>query len=497
MALEGSKHSNIALGLAVAGYLLLASGSVITKLPWADEGIFAGPAFNLITNGYMGTSVLETAGTAWKGLERHTYLILPMHILAQAGWDEIFGFGLFSMRAMSVVWGLVALLSWYVILRMLSGKRTVATAAVIFIALDCVFVSTSASGRMDMMNAALGAAGLAVYLRWRERHFSWAIFMAHALVMAGGLTHPNGILYLAGLLFLMLYFDRQSIGWRQIGLAAIPYAAGGASWGLYILEDPANFMTQFFGNVSDGSRMRYSSAPWLGIEAEFVGRYLGYFGMAPETAGPSRLKIVIPIIQMIGVAGFLGMAELREQRGYRALAALAVMSFLILAVLDGQKLPYYLIHTVPFFDAMLAAWVVHRSARSARPVWAVSLIVGAFMISQVSISAYRIAQNPYQTRYLPVIAFLNQRSTPTSLIMGSAALAFGLGFDGHVLDDPRLGYHSGKTADFVVVGDVDYAQYFENYKDKEPAVYEYVVKRLASDYQMVYDHAGRQIYERR
>jgi hypothetical protein len=372
----------------------------------------------------------------------------------------------------------------------------VAAAALMLIGLECVFVSASASGRMDMMNAALGVAGLALYLRFREEQLSIAVVTSHVLVMASGLTHPNGILYLAALLFLMIYFDGRRIGWREIGLAVIPYGVGAAGWGLYILEAPAHFRTQFFGNMSDGSRLRYWSVPWLGVRAEFIGRYLGYFGSSDPRGAVQWLKMVIPAVQMIGVAGFLRVPQIREQRGYRALLALAVIPFSILAVSDGQKLPYYLIHTVPALDAVLAAWVIHR-ADSPRLGWAVRAIAGVFLISQVSLSAYRIAQNPYRTRYLPAVTFLKQTSTASSLIMGSPALDFGLGFDGHVLDDPRLGYYSGKTADFVVVADVDYAQYLEGYKVDEPAVYQHVVKRLAEDYRLVYDHAGRRIYVHR
>src|ERR1700693_2025937 len=105
---------------ALIGYLLLTTGSIFTRLPWVDEGIFASPAYNLVSKGYMGTTAMETAGTAWQGIERHTYWTVPLHILAQAGWYELFGFGLFSMRALSALWGLAALAALYSIALRLS-----------------------------------------------------------------------------------------------------------------------------------------------------------------------------------------------------------------------------------------------------------------------------------------------------------------------------------------------------------------------------------------
>jgi 4-amino-4-deoxy-L-arabinose transferase-like glycosyltransferase len=194
-------HLKLLLSAALIGYFLLATGSIFTRLPWVDEGIFASPAYNLVSKGYMGTAAMETAGTPWQGIERHTYWIVPLHLLAQAGWYELFGFGLFSMRTLSALWGLAALAALYTVVLRLSRDRAVAALAAALIALDCSFIATASSGRMDMMNAALGMAGLATYLCLREQHLPIAVLAGHSLVCASGLTHPNGILYFASLLF--------------------------------------------------------------------------------------------------------------------------------------------------------------------------------------------------------------------------------------------------------------------------------------------------------
>ena len=125
------------------------------------------------------------------------------------------------------------------------------------------------------------------------------------------------------------------------------------------------------------------------------------------------------------------------------------------------------------------------------------MMIGAVLLLQVFTSAYRIAQDPYRRRYLPVVDFVKRTAPPNTVIMGSSALGFGLGFDGQLVDDPRLGYNSGKVADFVVVGDVDYEQYFAGYSDQEPDVYRHITMRLARDYHVVYDWAGRRVYARR
>ena len=489
-------HTLLIIGALIL-YLLLTTGSVFTRLPWVDEALFASPAYNLVSHGYMGTTVMETIGTRWQGIDRYTYWMVPLHFLAQAGWYELFGFSLFSMRALSEVWGLVALAALYAIALLLSGNRDVAALAAALIALDSSFIAAGSSGRMDMMNAALGMSGLAAYLYLRESHLHAAVLAGHGLVCASGLTHPNGILYFASLVLLMFYFDRRRLSFRDLTLATAPYALGALAWGLYIWQDPPLFLALFTANMQNGTRLSYLKAPWVGLWSEIAHRYLGYFGLAPESKGLSRLKLVIPVVHGEGLAGLLSSKSLRSRAGYGALLLVAAVHFIILAVYDGQKLPYYLIHTVPLLDMFLAIWIVSSWGKHStwRPILAV--LLAAFLGAQLLTSVQRIRQNPYHMSYLPAVTFLRKNAGNNTLIMGTAALDFAMGFNRNVLDDPRLGYHSGKTPDFIVVGDVDFSEYFRGFESEEPAVYRYVKARLWNEYRPVYDHAGEKIYVRR
>ncbi len=125
---------------ALVVYLFLSIGTSITKRPWSDEGWFANAAFNLMTKGFMGTTVLETKGTPLQGMEQHTYWVMPLHLLMQAGWYKLFGFGLLQMRGLSVAWGIVALLAWFVIATHLLEDVRAATLAFALIAFDYVFI---------------------------------------------------------------------------------------------------------------------------------------------------------------------------------------------------------------------------------------------------------------------------------------------------------------------------------------------------------------------
>jgi 4-amino-4-deoxy-L-arabinose transferase-like glycosyltransferase len=440
----------------------------------------------------MGTTVLEPSGTLTSkltGINQHTYWVMPLHLLAQAGWYEVFGFSLFSMRTLSIAWGLVALASWFLIMRALSGSLKLSMMAAAFIALDYVFIMHASLGRMDMMCAALGFAALAAYLCARGRNFTLAVLASQCFVAASLFTHPNGVMAFAGSLFLTLYYDRARIKWRHALIAATPYLVGAASWGLYILQSPSSFAGQF-GDQAAG-RAPGLSAPLTALKEEFTRKYFEAFGFAPFSTGASRLKILILVVYAAAIAGAICARAIRRHEGFKALLILTAIYFVI-ETFFNHKLVFYLVHIIPMFAAILAVWVHWCWAERRAPRAAIALAVCAFLVLQTGAVVYRINQNSYQEDYLPAVAFLKQRSGNKTLVNGSAEMAFGLGFE-RVIDDIRLGYYSGKTADFIVMG-YHYAGLMKLLEEREPAVYETTVERLSHFYKRVYNHGSYQIY---
>ena len=109
-------HVFISIGILVI-FLALSIGTALTAIPGTDEGFFANPAFNLLTKGVFATTILETAATPFEGMTQHTYWIMPLQPLTLSFWYRVFGFSVFSTRSLSIVWGLVGLVSWFVIVR--------------------------------------------------------------------------------------------------------------------------------------------------------------------------------------------------------------------------------------------------------------------------------------------------------------------------------------------------------------------------------------------
>lgn len=484
---------------AVVAYLVLAFGSALTKSPEVDEGFFANPAFNLVTRGWMGTTVLETAGSGLKGIREHTYWVQPLHLLFQAGWYELFGFSLASLRAVSILWGLVALAAWFLIMKQLSGERALGFLTAGLLAVDYTFVAVGSLGRMDMMCAALGFAALAAYLALRERNLGAAVFTSHALVMLSGLTHPNGIIHLAGLVLVTLYFDRRRLRLAHIGLAAVPYLLGAVGWGLYIMQDPSSFIAQFSTNAKDGGRLVAFKTPWVGIINEFVNRYPHAFGLgenSPGHAGPIYLKSLLLVPYVVALVWAFVSRGVRGHTGYRVLLLLVVLYFLILSFIDGQKETPYLIHIFPLYVALLALFLRRLWERPGVTRQLLAVCVAGFVLLEAGGMLMRIRQRTYQRLYQPTIAYLERNSDRTTEIIGSSALGFGLNFPENLTDDIRLGYASGRRPRFIVVTSEYERSYGENL-DRQPDLKRHIHALLDEEYARVYENDGYKIYERR
>jgi 4-amino-4-deoxy-L-arabinose transferase-like glycosyltransferase len=496
---DNKKFYLAAVILVLMLFSALAIGTAIAERPQIDEGMFASPALNLATKGFMGTTVLETQNSPLKHIEQRTYWVMPLYLLNQALWYKLFGFSLLTMRALSAFWGLIGLLSWFLIMLKLSGDKKIALLTLFLLAFDYTYINGAAMGRMDLMSAALGFAALASYLALRERNLKLAILLSQSCVVLSGLTHPNGIMAFAGLLFLTLYFDRRSITWSHVGAALIPYLVGAAGFGWWVMKDVPAFKAQFIDNAVMKGRLGGFSAPWVGVIREFTERYPHAFGLGGRSeghAGPVYLKSLILIAYALGVIGALVTPSIRRNRNYRALLILAGIYFLIMSLIDGQKETPYLVHIIPLYLALLAVWL--HWAWTTRFVPAPLIAVGlcGLIALQVGGTMLRIKQDTYHKLYMPAIAFLKENTTPQTTIMGSSALGFGLGFPDNLVDDGRFGYASGRRPEIIVFGEESELSLREAYAFY-PQLPPYINRLLSEEYKQIYANPSFKIYARR
>ena len=486
------------LGGVIVIFAILAAASAWTKRPLSDEGHFASAAYNLATHGYMGTTVLpEPNSPAFQGINRHTYWIMPVSLLHEAAFFKIFGASLFTMRLAAVCYGALAVAACFFLVLCLTRSRWAALLGALIAGTDYAFVMSASLGRPDMLCAAFGLSGIAAYLYWRELHFPRAVLISQTLIVLSGLCHFNGLLYFAGLLAVTLWLDRRRIEWRHFALGAIPYFAGAAAWGLYILQSPADFTAQFFGNAAMGGRMSFLNDPLGAIGREIRERYLTGFGLGAHnagSAGPIFLKALVLVVYWCATAAALGMAAVRRLPGVPVLLVLLGIFSVLLTLIDGQKLTLYLVHVIPLYAMLLAVVVCWLATRGRAGVAAGALIVLAVVGLQAGGVLLRVRQDQYHRRFLPAADALAQVSQGQGLVMASSPFAFRLGQEGQVLDDPYLGYFSHRTPDFVIVEEL-YEIAFADIASKNSDAARHI-RELLGRYKIVYSESGAVVYAR-
>lgn len=480
-------------------FLLLASGSALTNRPQIDEGMFASPALNLARDGFFGTTVLEKEDSSLTRIEQRTYWVMPLFLLNAAASFKAFGFGLFTMRLVSILWGLIFIGAGYLIARQLSRDKNIAYLSAALLSCDYMVLDTASQARPDMMCAALGLSAVAAFLVWREKNFTIAVLLSQTLVVLAGLTHPNGILAFFAIVFLILYFDLKQITIRHIAIALIPYLIGGAAFGMYVLQDPQAFQDQFIDNALMGGRLKGFSSPFSGFVREFTERYPHAFGLQANSgghSGPIFLKGLILIGYALGVLGVLLTKDLRNNRCYRALLFLTAIYFSWMSLMDGQKQTYYIIQILPFYLIMLAVWVNRLWRRRSLPPLLIALGVSGLLILGIGGMCLRIKQNTYGNFYKPMIEYLKDNSTENDLIMGGAELGFGLEFPKNHIADGRFGFNTGKRPKFIMY-DSAVENSWQDSKNYFPEFYAYLPRLLKDEYTLGYENEAFKIYKKK
>ena len=466
-----------ALALLAAGiWFALVVGRALTREPFIDEAWYSLPAWNLASNGSMGSPVVETVGSpspGWNislaGLREHTYWTMPLPTVCLAGWYRLVGFSLFTTRMFTAVCMLALLAAWYAILWRMSGDRTLSVLGVLLIASDSVLLARTAFGRMDIMSAAFGFSALAAYLNLRERSLAAAVGASQTLVVLAGLSHPNGgIACGCGMLAVTLALDGRRLRWRHLGYAAVPYAAGAVAMGAYILQDRSAFMAQFFSQV--GGRFNGVRSPLAALLRE-PQRYAEAFGFGQT----SRLKILIGAAYLLAAARVCWNRPLR--RKYGALLVFTGAVGTSLALFENLKVPHYLVYTLPMFAALVAVAV--RAVPAGR--WrSIAYAAAAVLICLQAGSVLRLmlVANSY-SHYLSAIRWIHSNVPRQALIMGDSSLYFDLGTV-QLVDDIRLGYLTGRKADIVIV-DARYRDCFYYLRRDEPDAWHYIEHYLRDE----------------
>ena len=488
--LTNRRTARVALVVVAGASIALAAISAATREPWSDEGQFSSAAYNLAHHGFLGTTVLDPTTMGLTRIQQRTYWVLPLFLAGEAAWYKLAPATLFWTRMFSICWAPLALFAFHRIMRLLVHDSRIAWLATSLLALDYYFIDNSGFARPDLMCMALGWSGLAVYLSIRERSLRAALFGSNLLLAASALTHPNAVLYLAGLAVLMFFYDRRRIRVPELAIAILPYMVLGGFYAVYILRDSSAWADQMRANGTNG-RWAGTINPFRIIRDEIVQRYLVAYGFMTERI--ALLKSVSLFSFVAAFAGVLATPTLRQKPAVRLLLSLWAAYFAIQCVFN-QKLSYYLVHIIPLYIAIFSVWLVWLWDRAPkwRPVFAAWVLV--LMLLPAGGILWRARQRKYYGAEHSALAFVQQNAPAATSIMGSAALIYDMDFDSRLLDDLLLGVRSGKRADVIVITPL-YEDVYNSWTNIRAADAKAVRARLA-EYRLAYDASGYRVYLR-
>jgi hypothetical protein len=486
------KWRSLSLAIAIALCVVLVGARIVFSPPTADEALVAVPAWNLAHHGSTGTTVLVAANSPWKGINQRTYNTLPGGILYLAAWFKVFPTSIVASRLAFVLWGAVLLAASFVFLRKLTGSVDSAILATALLALNYNFILGAAVARVDVMTAAVGVAALASYCEIRVHSLKAAVLVSATLAVFACLTHPEGLLYVSGLVILALYLDRRSLSVVHFTLAAMPFAICGALWLWYVAQDPGAALSQLAVNAKGQGRFPTSMNPMHAVTREFRQRYLRREG---ASASASIWKLVLLVIPFASAAGLLLTRSLRKQQGLRLILLLTAGVLIIQTFFENSKFHFYLIHIEMFYCALTAVFALHawRAGRWQRVV--ATGAVAAYILINIGAIASRLRADLSEGGFRPALAFLQSRVTSRELVIGPSTFWFDCcGPNHNLIDDPDFGVTSGLLPDYFI-DEAEEASWNRN-KKGDPALLNAIQARRAQ-FDLVYDRLGYRIYRRR
>ena len=181
----------------------------------------------------------------------------------------------------------------------------------------------------------------------------------------------------------------------------------------------------------------------------------------------------------------------------RSLLLVSGVTLLVMIALDREAQHQYLIHFVLWMISLTAVAGVSWWDRRSVPRWA--LVAGSgwwWCLVQMATTGRRVSQRAYSTIYLATTDYLKAHAQGKGVIMGSAELAFELGYADNLVDDPRLGFRSGKRPNFIVIDKNRYDEWIPQYEQREPETYRYIRGMMDGEFHQVLENDGYRIYAR-
>lgn len=346
------------VAVIVVYYVLSLSLLLSWPLPWPDEVHFGDVARTFADEQRLGTNLI-------KGMEERMYWQPPIYFLVLSAVIKFGGFNLVVLRLFSLVIGSLILVLVYRLGVKLIKDPLPVKIGVVLLALNPNFVTYVKLARMDGLCMVWTLLALVLYSSAMTEHKNIKFLVVGLFVSLAILTHPLGFIGLTAIVLHLFIFKRNRIVevFRYLLILFIPVIIGLCFWGLYVLQDPQNFLMQMQYQFAQRSFSPPSSV------VNFFERYRSI---------PFFLMVFIPALVTL-TRKFI--KSMRSDVGL--LIILCYVSLLIVAL--EFKLTYH-IYFLPYASLLIALFLVEkiRTFEPSSTLFAVS----ALMVLMVNFLLY-------------------------------------------------------------------------------------------------------------
>ncbi len=238
--------------IAVLFIFIMVYSINLDKYPyiWCDEAWFSNAAFTLITQGFLGTTMMPN----FYNIDHFTYWQPPVYLLLLAASFKLFGFGITQARLVSIILSIFTVLFTYLLGTELYNKKLGLIGSILLIS-NPLFFFISRDARMDIAVACFTLISLYFLLIVFKKPKNSYYFYSGLFAMLSLLSHPNGLygIFSIILVYFAYKFDFKNFKFR-LKLKEVAYFLLGPillliPYLIYISMDFSAFMGQFKINI--------------------------------------------------------------------------------------------------------------------------------------------------------------------------------------------------------------------------------------------------------
>jgi len=316
---------------------------------WPDEAYLADVALNIQRTGRVGTDIW---GDTVIGIRDSFYYYPPVYIYTLAYWFKLVGFSIYSQRILSVIFGAILLVIFYLYSKSLlpelsePKKKIVLMVTMFCLVIDNVFLKAVRIGRTEVM--ILIFITLSMYMLQQVQNINknrWIFYgLIGFLLGLAFLTHFLSIVFISLVLVnLMLSAQTKNLR-RDYLLLVILFSSPIILWVITVLPNYQTFLNQ----LSLQSNFRVLMSPY--VEGVFKHAVL-------------EERIIYYIYFVLSLA-FLLLTFLNKSKQYLILLTAIVLSW---AVCFFGELEWYSIYPVFFLYICISILVSHLITNRKQP----------------------------------------------------------------------------------------------------------------------------------